>query len=44
MNEEEISEDEDPSVPPELLELHVELEVAGVTDEEFKEVYGEASN
>lgn len=30
----------DPSVPSELLELHVELEEAEVTPEEFKEVYG----
>lgn len=37
-------EDNDPSVPGELLELHVELEEAEVTPEEFKEVYGEASS
>ena len=30
----------DPSVPEGLLDLHVELEEAGVTPEEFKEVYG----
>lgn len=41
---EEISEDGDPSVPTDLLDLHVQLEVEGVTAEEFQEVYGEASN
>lgn len=30
----------DPSVPTELLELHVQLEEAGVSPEEFKEAYG----
>lgn len=37
----ESAEDMDPSVPPELLELHLELEDAGVSPEEFKEAYGE---
>lgn len=41
---EEDAEDLDPSVPTDLLDLHVELEVADTTAEEFKEVYGEASN
>lgn len=31
-------------VPVDLLELHVELEAAGVSPEDFKEVFGEASN
>lgn len=31
---------ESAEVPTELLELHVELEDAGVTPEEFKEVFG----
>ena len=30
------AEEMDPAVPSELLELHVELEVAGKTPEEFK--------
>lgn len=34
-------DDNDPSVPTELLELHVELEETGITPEEFKEVFGE---
>lgn len=34
----------DPSVPTELLDLHVQLEKAGVTPNEFKEAYGEAGN
>ena len=33
--------DEDPSVPTELLELHVELEENEVSPEEFKEAFGE---
>lgn len=33
----------DPSVPTDLLDLHVQLEDAGVTPEEFKEVYGAAA-
>lgn len=37
-------EDGDPSVPTDLLELHVELEEAGVTAEQFKEVYGNEPN
>ncbi len=32
-------EDGDPSVPTDLLELHLDLEEAGVTPEEFKAVY-----
>lgn len=35
-----MDEDETPAVPTELLELHVELEEAEVTPEEFKEAYG----
>ena len=38
---EENAEDADPSVPTDLLELHMELENAGVSPEEFKEAYGE---
>lgn len=37
-------EDNDPSVPSELLELHIELEEAETSPEEFKEVFGEASS
>lgn len=37
----EVDEDADPSVPTELLDLHVALEEADVTPEDFKEVYGE---
>lgn len=33
-------EDMDPSVPTELLELHVLLEEEEVSPKEFKEVYG----
>lgn len=36
-------EEGNPSVPTELLELHVELEDAGVTPEELKEAYGDAA-
>lgn len=39
--ESENDESLDPSVPTDLLELHVGLEQKGVTLEEFKEVYGE---
>lgn len=35
------SDEEHGYVPPELLDLHVQLEVAGVTPKEFKEVYGD---
>lgn len=35
----ENEEDGDPSVPTDLLELHVQLEEEGVTPEEFKEMY-----
>ena len=38
---EEYVEDDDPSVPTDLLEIHVALEEAEMTPEEFKEVYGE---
>lgn len=34
----------DPSVPADLLELYVELEERAVTPQEFKEVFGEASD
>ena len=40
MNDEENVEDVDPSVPTELLGLHVELEENNVTAEAFKEAYG----
>ena len=33
----------DPCVPTELLDLHVALEKAEITPEQFKEVFGEAS-
>lgn len=45
MNENEEIETGDPSVPTELLELHVELEENDTTPEQFKEVFGnEAGN
>lgn len=31
------------AVPTELLDLHVQLEQAGVSPEEFKEVYGDGA-
>lgn len=34
---EEVVENDDPSVPTELLELHVDLELEGKTLEEFQE-------
>lgn len=34
------AESADPSVPPELLELYLELEESELTPEEFKEVFG----
>jgi len=37
---ETLSELGDPSVPPELLEIHVDLEVAGMTPEEFADAFG----
>lgn len=44
-DEEYEKETGDPSVPTELLELHLELEEAGVTPEQFKEAFSnEASN
>lgn len=33
-------EEGDPSVPSVLLELHIELELANISPEEFKEVFG----
>lgn len=33
----------DPSVPTELLDLHVQLEEAGVDPKKFKEAYGDAA-
>lgn len=36
-NKESLDEVGDPSVPTELLELHIELEERGATPEEFKE-------
>lgn len=39
MGDEEVVEEGDPAVPTELLDLHVQLEEAGVTAEEFKEVF-----
>lgn len=36
----ELIVDEDHDVPGDLLSLHVELEEAGITAEEFKKVYG----
>jgi hypothetical protein len=38
--EDEVVENDDPSVPTELLELHVDLENVDVTPEEFKEAFG----
>ena len=40
----EIDENEDPSVPTELLELHVLLEEDEVSPKEFKEVFGSDSD
>lgn len=42
-NVDEIEEDlstGDPSVPPELLEIHVALEETGTTPEEFEKEFG----
>lgn len=44
--EEEIAQEvmegeEDPSVPPDLLELHLELEEAEVSSADFKEAFGD---
>lgn len=44
MANEQIEEVGDPSVPSELLDLHVALEVEGVTAEEFKEAFDEDRN
>lgn len=39
--EEEIKDgDGDPSVPTELLEIHLECEDHGITPEQFKEAFG----
>ena len=38
---EENAEDMDPSVPTELLLLHLDLEDAGVTPDEFREAFGD---
>ncbi len=35
-----MSEETDPSVPTDLLEIHLELEDHGITPERFKEVFG----
>lgn len=37
-------EEGDPSVPFDLLELHLELEDLGLTPEQFKEQFNEADN
>lgn len=37
-----MADDENPSVPTDLLELYVELEEAGVTPEEFKKEFSNA--
>lgn len=39
--DEDFDDDNDPSVPTELLELHVELEQNEMTAQEFREVFGE---
>lgn len=44
MSEDTKPEDMDPSVPTELLELHVLLEEEEVSPKEFKEVYGNGSD
>lgn len=36
----EVEDDEEPSVPTDLLELHVALEESDVSPEAFKEAYG----
>jgi hypothetical protein len=38
--EEDIDEDADPSVPVDLLELHLALEEAEISPEDFKEEFG----
>lgn len=35
-----LEEKGDPTVDPELLEIHVDLEVAGMTPEEFADAFG----
>lgn len=40
----EVEDDEEPSVPTDLLELHVALEDKGVTPKEFKEVFGDVAH
>lgn len=37
---EELLEEGDPSVDPELLELHLELEISGTTAKEFHDAFG----
>lgn len=39
-----MDEDESPAVPTELLELHVELEERGVSPQQFKEAYSDATD
>ncbi len=43
-NDNEVEEDADPSVPTELLAIHLAIEDAGITPDEFKEVFGNASS
>jgi len=44
-DENEIQEETgDPSVPTELLEMHVLLEETGMTPDQFKEAFGDASD
>lgn len=40
MDNEDLEKETSPSVPTELMELHVQLEKAGVTPKQFKEAYG----
>ena len=42
--DEEILEEGDPSVPPELLELYVDLEDQNLTPEEFKEKMNDSNS
>lgn len=41
--DEELEEEGNPSVPTDLMEIHVALEDSGVTPEEFKEAYSDNS-
>lgn len=43
MAEQTTHEHTDPSVPTELLDLHVQLEEADVSPKKFKEAYGDAA-